>query len=470
MKNEENPTAGWNAYPDLRHVECVDCHNPHAAQPGTVFQASGTTTTNPNRVSGTSGIYAGGANKGVWGVSVNTDTGDVTGRVDDTSAATQGYSSVYLYELCLKCHSSFGDTAITTQPAPSWVNRTRWDTASGDGYYFSSGSTEPMNLTDVAKDFALETGLYTPEKGYHPVFALGRNQPPSNANCRWTQLTIDNTNCTPLTGGEEVAGRPTGVRDTTIGFANTFVPPWGPDKFVTCVDCHESETETDPRGPHGSAQPFILRKLDTSITYTIQDDGFAGNGTGTYTVSYSNFDQGWVNDGNNSYGVTGIDLGQWDPNNFCLNCHRADVYGFFDMGATAGGWTNNDTRWPRYRYLSRQPHPADGANRAKGYSFASVNINSNAGDPPRGIVCLRCHGGGTVGGIHGNAGAAGFVYDTTVFTPSSNRLINGAAWDGVRYGSTAQAGSCGKNGGTANFNSCTDNSGGAFDTPTTYDY
>ena len=479
LKNEENPTAGWNAYPDLRHVECVDCHNPHSAQPGTVFQQSGTTTTNPGRVTGPDGIYAGGANKGVWGVSINRETGDVTGRVDDTSSPAQSYSSVYLYELCLKCHSSFGDTAITTRFAPSWENRRRWDATDGsagdaDDYHFSIGDTQPMYLTDVAKDFALETGVYTPEKGYHPVFALGRNQPPPDANCRWTRTRLDGT-CTPVTGGSEDSDRPTGVRDTTIGFANTFVPPWGPDKFVTCVDCHESENENDPRGPHGSAQPFILRKLDTSITYTILDDGYADNGTGPYTVSYSCFDQGWASSTTDSYGVYCVNLGQFDPNNLCLNCHRADVYGFLDQGATTGSWNCGDDRFPRYRYLSRQPHPADGdcggmMMGGRGLSFASDAISTSAGDPPRGIVCLRCHGGGVVGGIHGNSGAPGFTYDLFYITPSSNRLLNGTAWDGVRFGSTTGRGRCSKNGGNSNFNDCTNNSGGSFDTYATYDY
>ena len=471
LKNEERPVAGWNSYPDTRHVECVDCHNPHTAQGGTVFQPSGTTATNPNRVTGPAGIYAGGSNKGVWGVEVNTETGTVTGRVDDRSTPVQAYSNLYLYQLCLKCHSTFADTSLTSQPAPSWTNRTRWDTGIGDGYYFSFGDSEPMYLTDVAKDFALETGVYNPPKGYHPVFAPGRNQPPASANCRWNTLSINSTGCSPLSGSEESPGRPTGVRDTTIGFANTFVPPWGPDKMITCVDCHESENESDPRGPHGSAQPFILRKLDTSIKYTIQDDGYSGNGTGPYTVSYSNFDQGWLNDGSNSYGVKSINLGQWDPNNFCLNCHRADVYGFLDMGRTgAGKWTTGDRRWPRYRYLSRQPHPADGGKNGKGYSFASALSHHKAGDPPRGIVCLRCHGGGTVGGIHGNAGAPGFAYDTSLVSPSSNRLINGSAWTGIRFSSTSQAGSCSKNGGFGNYNSCTHSKGGLFDTPATYDY
>lgn len=61
-----------------RHVECVDCHNPHAVQPNPI-----------GVVQGTRGRLVKGPNLGVSGVTI-------TGRQVDAAD--------YLYEVCFKCH------------------------------------------------------------------------------------------------------------------------------------------------------------------------------------------------------------------------------------------------------------------------------------------------------------------------------------------------------------------------------
>jgi hypothetical protein len=449
LQNEDNPISGWNDYAaNERHVECVDCHNPHSAQSATVFQSSGNTPVfdpGVNRVSGANGVFAGGVNKGVWGVSVNTTTGVISGRVEDTSPSIQSYSDLYLYQICLKCHSVFADSSLLSQPAPSWTNRSRWPT-------FHLGAVQ-MNLTDVAVDFAISTGT-TPLKGHHPVFGVGRNTPGTALNCRWGQDDTGNPCCgSPCPEG---VTRETGTRNIAVGLENNFVPPWADGSLITCVDCHESENEsvlTNPRGPHGSSQPFILRKLDNTISYDVfQADG------GIYTVNYNNFRYGYssnTTDGVGGFSGGPVDLGTADPDNMCLNCHRADVYGYLDQGAI-----------PRYRYLSRQAHPADFDVKGSGQSFET---GGTAGNPPRGILCMRCHGGGTVGGIHGNSGATSYTYDVSNITPSSNRLLNGTAWLGVTFSSTSVQGSCVKNGGTVLFNDCTHGGGGGM-LESMYDY
>lgn len=474
LSDEANPTAGsWNAYSNnSRHVECYDCHNPHVAKQGSsgpnLFRRSGEDFTGRNVDIGPTKVLTddgyGGANSGVWGVDVNTSTGVISGRKDE---------AVYLYELCLKCHSAFADSDIKTQQehssstlvAPSWSNKSRWD---GDQTYI--GGDETMYLTDVAKDFATDSPSgSSPPKGYHPVFALGRNRPSSGLNPRWSTTSYDS--------------RPTGVMNTGIGFKNNFVPPWGPDSYVTCIDCHEDSSETTPRGPHGSDRPFILRKLDGDITYTVLDKG---NGS-PEVVSYSSFKYGYAS--SSSYNKT-VNLTSEDPNNFCLNCHRADVYGFNGQ-ATGGsscpdGHKDNEEVWPRYRKLSRQAHPADGEN-GQGHSFCDPCAHSSTGYPPRGMVCMRCHGGGSVAGIHGNLGNingyqsvtdkpnnnSAFGYDTSNINPSSNRLLNGLAWKGVRFSTTGTIGGCykGSDADPFNLNGCTHSGGGdTFGIKAMYNY
>lgn len=498
LANESNPTAGnWNAYSNnTRHVECYDCHNPHVAKQGSagpnLFRKSGENTSGRDVNIGPVQLITpdgyGGANSGVWGVNINTSTGSVTGRLTEAK---------YLYQMCLKCHSAYADSSFTTQwnysgpQAPSWQNRSRFDWNN-----YTSIPNDTMYMTDVAKDFSTnDPSGSTPPKGYHPVFALGRNRPSATANPRWTKTYIQ------YTSDEGVSvNKPTGIINPAWGFKNNFVPPWGPDAYVTCVDCHEDSSENTARGPHGSDRPFILRKLDSSITYTILDDGKGS----PKQVSYSSFDYGYVS--NSQYGPYGpVNLGIADPNNFCLNCHRADVYGFF--GQNVGGVScpkgdryQDNTVFPRYRFLSRQPHPAEGGfhedgNNASqgvnghGYAYAPYCEHSSAGHAPRGIVCLRCHGGGSVGGIHGNLGnrngydngydspgsssGTKFRYTVNYIVPSSNRLLNGTAWEGVIFSTTTQMGGCYKGGDTLPFNNnaCT-HSGGPkeFDNKAMYDY
>jgi hypothetical protein len=119
------------------------------------------------------------------------------------------------YQLCFKCHS-----------------------------YYAFGNTLPTGFTDNAREFN------PANRSFHPV----EDTIPTNS---YTVPTAAN------------------------GFTPTMTPEWdnGMRNTMTCSDCHSSETSTDPRGPHGSNNAYIL---------------------------------------SGSPAATGIDL--------CLNCHLATVY------------------------------------------------------------------------------------------------------------------------------------------------
>lgn len=108
-----------------RHVECVDCHNPHYA--GGVTHSNGTN-------------YAAGPLQGQWGVSV--------GNTITWTAPSYGtvYPVVFEYQLCFKCHSSW---AYGTSPPVS-----------------PSGGFPETNQ-------AMEFNTLNPS--YHPVEAPGKN-------------------------------------------------------------------------------------------------------------------------------------------------------------------------------------------------------------------------------------------------------------------------------------------------------
>lgn len=130
------------------HVECADCHNPHTA--GSAPRSVGT-----NTIGTTSPLY------GAAGVAINWPTAwqplnltnvapfEPLGLTDSSTWGTH-----YEYEICLKCHSSFG-----------WSN---WSSPPPTG-----------GTTDQAKEFNTSNG------GFHPVAGVNalRYQIPTGS---WT--------------------------------------------------------------------------------------------------------------------------------------------------------------------------------------------------------------------------------------------------------------------------------------------
>ncbi len=467
LQNESNralPGSGWLLSVGA-HAECTDCHNPHVAQGygsgstnpqrGTVFQWSAGTT-NPNRVEDDpGGVRIGPANYGVWGVSVDAATGAVSGTIESLG------STNYLHELCSKCHSAWawGDTTGTNTNQPISPSTTKtW-----------AGALMPSNkkMTDVAYQFATDT---TVNSAWHPVYGRGRNQPPAGANNAWG--LVDATGSCATAGGLSLPDDGTytsnqpcpGTRtDLAIGTENdlseNFVPPWRSTSTITCVDCHEADaigsTGNTARGPHGSSRPFILRKLQPGITYTV-NDGLGG----TITIDYSNLIY-WTDETRGRSATTNLystAATNADPNNLCLNCHRADVYGFKDVVCRSSSGA------PYFYTFPRQPHPADW-NSGRRRSLCDPASAGSVGDPPRGIVCMRCHGGGliatdTVGGKYDALGLIhGAPLDTSAAGGSNvvgRALIGGATWRGYTPGTTTSNMLCSLTDDTAVYNACAD--------------
>ncbi|MEE9614186.1 MAG: hypothetical protein V3W31_04430, partial [Thermodesulfobacteriota bacterium] len=271
----------------------------------------------------------------------------------------------YVYNLCFKCHSYWA--ANTTQGSINGIGITSPSTVSPKAWTNADiPANEPM--TDVATEFA------TGNLGYHPLYAKGLNQPDVAGvrNPNWCSGggTTYGAACTATTGTRWDLRNDATYVDT---LSQNFVPPWRHDSFVTCVDCHEDNSETTPRGPHGSSRPFILRQVDGSISYAICSNATCTTST---TVSYAT-----------------LGASATDNTMFCLNCHRADVYGLGSGGSGGGHWGMTGRRT-----LARVPHPM-----IDDPTDAGTVNSDQSGNLPRGIACMRCHGGGG-GGVPPNCG------------------------------------------------------------------
>jgi hypothetical protein len=378
-KGDEGSAQGWNPA-SSRHVECEDCHNVHEATASTTPWP-----TNQARRGATPPAIA-GANKGVWGVNITGALADGTWSGSGTSGSptaptySKVSSSSYQWQLCLKCHSSW---AFTTTPPTVSLNQQN-----------QTGGKQ----TDVGADFN------PMQLSYHPIFKSGLNQPGTGLNAAWATSTmrkwIDLNNNSVNDGATETNNN---------GLSNTFTDGWVTTSIVVCTDCHNNSDSTGPSGPHGSANKWILSGVDVNVKSTLQDGS---------TVT------------NSAYASA----------NFCINCHRVDVYG---TNAKTG---LNTTA----ALLSRMDHGQMSSSCYNLATFTSAALNWSS--------CLHCHGGrkdassynnpaNTVvqnGSIHGTS--LTYHPSAATYTGAANymgqRFLNGASWSQHLVGKTTTTVGC----------------------------
>ncbi|MDU0457727.1 MAG: CxxxxCH/CxxCH domain-containing protein [Geobacteraceae bacterium] len=298
-----------------RHVECVDCHNPHATRNGlhgdygTATGGSTTTLVNSNKnwvpnqwvgdfiniISGTGAgqtatissntattitvpTWTAPASGSVYRITTNTNAVSRSQRgvpgasVSYAGSWTNGtYSLVneatYEYEICFKCHAATNATSNTLR---------YWNV--------TSPSMGAARWTNIGLEFNPNNA------SYHPVVqAL-----PATGNRRLSTAA--------LTGG------------------------WAPGEVMSCSDCHGRDTGTSAtaQGPHGSTVKWMLTGTYQNWPFTSATaNGTAAGGTlltgtGTTTVPASNFCfncHTWAAGG---YGHTKSSGGH---NKACVNCH-----------------------------------------------------------------------------------------------------------------------------------------------------
>ncbi|MBN2839965.1 MAG: hypothetical protein JXP37_03305 [Coriobacteriia bacterium] len=202
-----------------KHIECEDCHNPHAA--GDTLNVSG--GTDGNQINTDSPLL------GVWGVSPTYLAAAKANQWTEPtgSTAVAGGSTQYEYQICFKCHSGYNT---------AYDPNTR-DT--GNNPAFAWGGVGADAWTNVALEFNPSNS------SYHPVYqALPQN---------W------------LIGTTTVNYR----RITSINTARLQTGWTTPGQTMTCSDCHGSlSASTTAQGPHGSSVEHILKG-----TWPIRTDG-----------------------------------------------------------------------------------------------------------------------------------------------------------------------------------------------------
>jgi predicted CxxxxCH...CXXCH cytochrome family protein len=143
-----------------KHVECDDCHNPHAAKAGLHSSNQVHVAASTNLIAGSGLLPASGPLTGAQGAEPtwsSSNWGGASWPTTTTSTATKEY------QICFKCHASYN-----TDPSG-------WNSANIDW----TDTTGPTAWTDVALEFNPSNG------SYHPVVqALPETDPGSNGSNR----------------------------------------------------------------------------------------------------------------------------------------------------------------------------------------------------------------------------------------------------------------------------------------------
>jgi len=209
-KTYRHPVSDGDTYrvsQPTRLVECVDCHNSHAAQTNSSPYLT-TATSTRNKV--------GGPMLGVSGWAIN-----YTGMTNFGAPPNANYSvvtnAVYMYQICFKCHA-----------AKSW----NFATLPPKGLS-SNGTNLTPYVTDLAQSFS------PMNKSGHPVV---------------TGLTFYASSAPKAL----LAGDMKNPWKVNMG-----------TQTMDCVDCHNTDSVSpEAQGPHGSAVTFMRRNMFTNAVTT----------------------------------------------------------------------------------------------------------------------------------------------------------------------------------------------------------
>ncbi|TAN42234.1 MAG: cytochrome C [Nitrospirae bacterium] len=320
---------GWGA--DVKHSECVDCHNPHKASNTPARLLAGSWY--PSSVDSTSNqISKSGALPGVTGIEPGWAGTSTTYTWVQASSYTTYESSVYEYQICLKCHSSYALGTASSTPV--------------SGYQSLSDPTN-VYFTDVAWE------INPRNMSGHPVMT-GLN---NFYNSSIPKL---------LTAGQMKA-------------------PWNINvgtQTMYCSDCHgaDSETGTDSRGPHASNRKFMLKgtgqywpKKSDGTTYWKLSDWKAGATDLFCNNCHASSNEVHAPTANNTV----------HDNYLCVNCHVAVPHGakrsrLIGYSSEVMPYNDNNTNALKIQGFRKASSPT---NYVKADCNTSCHVVTNPGTP-----------------------------------------------------------------------------------------
>mgnify|MGYP001575329390 FL=1 len=249
-----------------KHVECYDCHNPHAVKAPT----------------GVLGDGDGGRVQGMKFV-------DISGVVRDPAT---GFRQPYVYEICLKCHGNSFNTFIPDQAWPSGGHTLRTTVLRG-GTFCATNINPASSCTDGSNkrlEFDTATnsadgfgGTLAGNRAYHPVAAVGRNTSVALTNSLLGGLTTASTiNCTDCHNNETTgAGTFSGLTATPT------YPGSVTESSLRVTDDTPPAISALTVGPHGSTNVRVLRANYNTTLGTTSAAPFASFDAANFALCFN---------------------------------------------------------------------------------------------------------------------------------------------------------------------------------------
>lgn len=285
-----------------RHIECVDCHNPHATR---------------NGLHGDYGIATGGSGTGVGATLINTNknwvvnqwVGDYVSLISATLGTTTPVATIT---------ANTSNTLTITPYSGTWVapvaNTSVYRIITNTNKV--SRSQRGVPGASVSYSGAWTNGTYTlvNEATYeyeicfkcHAVTNATTNTlrywnvtSASLGAARWTNIGLEfnpnNISYHPVVQPLPATGNRRLVSTALTG-------GWAPGEVMSCSDCHGRDTSTSAtaQGPHGSTVKWLLTGKYQNWPYTLA----SYNGTSTGGTF-----------------LTGTSSATYPSSNFCFNCH-----------------------------------------------------------------------------------------------------------------------------------------------------
>jgi predicted CXXCH cytochrome family protein len=308
-----------------RHAECVDCHNPHAAQPGT--HAAGSTGAAPV-LRGATGIVPSWADQN-WSSPSTFTAMQITGLATDSEAF-----------VCFKCHSqASGQPSVAVRSNGSTYTSTdlplEFNPANASFHNVLGLSTGMKTSFDFGNGFQTTWSIYNPElifkSGWnqnskvtcsdcHTAGVLDQARGPHGASVPFIvdpQYTGDWKTARLMKDMENGTDQPIICNKchadyTKMNRPHSATSYWGGTSLVhwgdTCVTCHI-------RIPHGWKRPRLLGYPTDPAPYTAGLVQPWGSVWGSYGIRDSSKSQmGW-SASDCSASCSSTHRSMWNPNN-----------------------------------------------------------------------------------------------------------------------------------------------------------
>jgi hypothetical protein len=267
-KTIEGTAFNWNPAGN-RHVECEDCHNPHANQFSRFFDFSGTFAQPLNPTN----LTANTPNSFVWGADV--PAWPPAWNLPDPATAYQRIeNSTFIWQVCLKCHSGYGyggtpPAGETDQALEFNPNNPSYHACIGGSkttYPPNTSFVSPWTRTSLMSCADCHTSEWTtPTQGPHGSMHKGILAGPFNSATG--QANTEDHLCFKC-HDFDVYGRDGSGDETATGFSgseNLHTEHAEKNHFqagrkITCFDCHAAV-------PHGWFRRSLLIAIGDPAPY-----------------------------------------------------------------------------------------------------------------------------------------------------------------------------------------------------------